>query len=345
MASALNSNRMPITVRLDQFEGPLDLLLYLIQSHEMDVSKIAISKITDQYLAYVRLMQELNFDVASEFLVMAATLLLWKSKSLLPQDPAQAAAQAGETAELSQEQLILQLLQHQRFRAAGDDLAQLPRLGEDTFTRPNRKAPIEKVWKNLDFTDLGLTFQDVLIRSRKRTTILKKETVSLASKIDDFKKKLVLGKLTVMNDLLTQDPSHAEVVVTFLASLELSRLKKMRLHQQEVYESIYVELLENLDSFDPSLASGFDQLEARASAPVGDAEPATSDSGSANDLGTANSDPLGIAGSEPGNPSITGAGSGSEADAGVHAGLQLGIGNASDSDDLTAGSTGRNQHE
>ncbi|MBL7714658.1 MAG: segregation/condensation protein A [Bdellovibrionales bacterium] len=304
MASGLNTNRMPITVRLDQFEGPLDLLLYLIQSHEMDISKIAISKITDQYLAYVRLMQELNFDIASEFLVMAATLLLWKSKSLLPQDPALAAAQAGADAEPSQEDLILQLLQHQRFRAAGEDLAQLPRLGEDTFTRPIKKAPVEKVWKDLDITDLGMTFQDVLIRSRKRTTVLKKETVSLSTKLGDFKKRLVLGKLTAMNELLSQDPSRAEVVVTFLASLELSRLKKMRLHQQEVYESIYVELLENLDSFDPSLASGFDHLEERATASPGlenaVEQAATPPTELRTDAASAVADPLGIAGSDHG---------------------------------------------
>jgi segregation and condensation protein A len=72
------ASRIPITVRLESFEGPLDLLLYLIQSHELEIARISISKITDQYLAYVRLMQELNFDTASEFLVMAATLLHWK---------------------------------------------------------------------------------------------------------------------------------------------------------------------------------------------------------------------------------------------------------------------------
>src|SRR5436190_8209436 len=82
----LLAHRVPINIRVDRFEGPLDLLLYLIQSHELDVSKIAISRITDQYLAYVRLMQELDFDIASDFLVMAATLIQWKSKSLLPVD-------------------------------------------------------------------------------------------------------------------------------------------------------------------------------------------------------------------------------------------------------------------
>src|SRR5437016_12241554 len=83
------ANRVPITVRLESFEGPLDLLLYLIQSNELDISKVSIGRITDQYLAYVRLIQELNFDTASEFLVMAATLLHWKSRALLPQEDKQ----------------------------------------------------------------------------------------------------------------------------------------------------------------------------------------------------------------------------------------------------------------
>src|SRR3954467_807035 len=117
------ASRLPITVRLESFEGPLDLLLYLIQSHELDISKISISKITDQYLAYVRLMQELNFDAASEFLVMAATLLHWKSRALLPQDlKTDATGNLLEEGAFSQEDLVRQLLEHQRFLAAGENL-------------------------------------------------------------------------------------------------------------------------------------------------------------------------------------------------------------------------------
>lgn len=255
--------RVPITVRLESFEGPLDLLLYLIQSHEMDISKISISKITDQYLSYVKLMQELNFDVASEFLVMAATLILWKSKALLPQEDTGEQAQAEE-GEMSQEDLIRQLLEHQRFRQAGADLAQLPRLGEDVFTRPNRRPPTEKVWKEMGITSLALSFQDMLVRARKRTQVLKKETVSLTDKIVEFADRLPLGIPTELRKMLSVDPSKAEVVVTFLASLELSRLKKMRLHQEETYRPIYLELLETLRDFNVSLARGFDSIEEAA---------------------------------------------------------------------------------
>jgi segregation and condensation protein A len=263
------AQRVPITVRLDSFEGPLDLLLYLIQSHEMDISRISISRITDQYLSYVKLMQELNFDVASEFLVMAATLILWKSKALLPQEESADGKSAAEEGELSQEDLIRQLLEHQRFRQAGADLAQLPRLGEDVFTRPNRRPPVEKVWKEMDVTSLALSFQDMLVRARKRTQVLKKEVVSLADKILEFADRLEVGIPKDLRQLLSADPSKAELVVTFLASLELGRLKRMRLHQEETYRPIYLELIQTLRGFNVELARGFDSIESAALAKPG----------------------------------------------------------------------------
>lgn len=200
------ANRVPITVRLDRFEGPLDLLLYLIQSHELDISKLAISKITDQFVSYVQLMQELNFDTASEFLVMAATLILWKSKSLLPQEEKADPNAAKDEDQFTQEDLIRQLLEHQRFLEAGQNLAQLPRLGEDVFTRGNSKPPITKVWKEMDISSLALGYQDMLVRSRKRTQILKKETVSLTDKIMEFSTKLPVGKPTELSTMMSANP-------------------------------------------------------------------------------------------------------------------------------------------
>lgn len=253
------AHRVPITIRLESFEGPLDLLLYLIQSHELDISKISISRITDQYLVYVKLMQELNFDIASEFLVMAATLIHWKSKALLPQEAKAGDATAGEEAGMSQEDLIRQLLEHQRFNAAGQELAQLPKLGEDVFTRPNRKPPIERVWKEMGITSLALTYQDMLARARRRTTILKKETVSLADKIAVFADRLEVGVPIEMSKMYSVLPTRPEVVATFLASLELSRLRKLKLHQQKTYDEIYLELLESLHGFNPEMVTtGFE---------------------------------------------------------------------------------------
>lgn len=250
---------LPINVRLETFEGPLDLLLYLIQTHELDISRISVTKITDQYLSYVRLMQELNFDLASEYLVIAATLIHWKSKSLLPQEDKGTQTGADiEDGPLSEEDLIRQLLEHQRFKAAGADLARLPLLGDHVFTRPNGKPPIERVWKTMDVTSIALSYQDMLTRARKRTQILKKETVSLKDRIIEFADRLEVGKPCELTKLLSAAPSRPEIVVTFLASLELARLKKMRLYQQKTYEEIYLELLESLKGFNVDLASGFE---------------------------------------------------------------------------------------
>lgn len=261
------AHRNPITVRLNSFEGPLDLLLYLIQSHEMDINRVSISSLTDQFVAYVRLMQELNFDTASEFLVMAATLLHWKSKALLPQE-AKASDQDEEEIGFTQEELIRQLLEHQRFLAAGKDLLQLPWLGEDVFTRPNRRPPIERVWKEMDISTIALSYQDTLAKARKRTTILKKETVSITDKILEFNDRLKVGIPTSLKEVLSPLAQKPEVVVTFLASLELSRLKKLRLHQEGTYQEILLELLETLRGFDLNMARGFDNPIAQAEAQV-----------------------------------------------------------------------------
>src|SRR5690606_29534287 len=226
-----------------------------------------ISRITDQYLAYIRLMQELNFDMASEFLVMAATLLYWKSKAVLPRDQdEQARNGANEDEGPTPEDLIRQMLEHQRFLAAGDDLAQLPRLNEDVFTRQNRKPPVEKIWREMNISDLALGYQDMVIRARKRKTILRKETVSISEKILEFSSKLEVGKITELAKLLNLDPSRPELVVSFLASLEMARMKKLRVHQELAYHPIYLELLEKIEALGLQFTSEFDQPGENASA-------------------------------------------------------------------------------
>ncbi|MEK7691043.1 MAG: segregation/condensation protein A, partial [Bdellovibrionota bacterium] len=227
------TQRLPITIRLEAFEGPLDLLLHLIQTHEFDISTVSISKITDQYLRTVLLMHELNFDVASEFLVMAATLLVWKSRALLPKEGADAENTTDGEEVFSQEELIRRLLEHRRFQQAAKDFTQLPRLFEDVFTRENPKPPIDRIWKSIDLTQLALAYQRSLIHSRKRTQLLKKETVSIGEKIRDMAAKLQLGRPTSIDDLLPEGATWPDKVVTFLASLELGKLRKMRLHQTE----------------------------------------------------------------------------------------------------------------
>jgi segregation and condensation protein A len=236
-------------------------MLYLIQSQELDISTVSISKITDQYLHTLKLMQEMDFDVASEFLLMAATLILWKSKALMPKEEDPNAALAQEDAPLTQEELVRRLLERQAFLKAAGEIAVRPFLGDDVFTRPTKRPPVEKVWKQMNVSSIATTFQDLLIREQRRKRIvMKKETVSLAEKLKEFGRRLEPHQITALETMIADKGVRGEWVVGFLASLELSRLKKLKIYQEQTFDPIYVELLEKLENFDVTQASGFDYV-------------------------------------------------------------------------------------
>jgi chromatin segregation and condensation protein Rec8/ScpA/Scc1 (kleisin family) len=145
--------------------------------------------------------------------------------------------------------------------AAAAEMAQRPFLDDDVFARPTKRPPVEKIWKEMNVTQLATTLQDLLIRERRRAHIvMKKETVSLATKIQEFARRLQPHQLTALETLVADVKTRGEWVVAFLASLELSRLKKLRIHQQENFAPIYVELLEELLNFDTRQAQGFDYV-------------------------------------------------------------------------------------
>lgn len=251
------ASRLPIHVSLESFEGPLDLLLYLIQAHELNISKVSIGKITDQYLATIRQSQELNFEVASEFLLMAATLLVWKSRALLPKEETEEKVEEQD-GPMSQEQLLRQLLELQLFKKMGTDLASRPLLGDEVFKKVNPKQPVEKIWKEMDASRLALSYQDSLIRERKRSNVLRKETVSLTEKIIDISNRLTVGQLTSLRKMMVDSHYVPEVVATFLASLEMARLRKLSVFQEGIFADIYVELIEKLGALDFSLIQTFE---------------------------------------------------------------------------------------
>ncbi len=260
LTTSANTAR-PFTIRLEQFEGPLDLMLYLIQSQELDISTVSISKITDQYLSTLKLMQEMDFDVASEFLVMAATLILWKSRALMPKEEEAATNSEDSNLPLTQEDLVKQLLLRQAYLEAAGQIATFPLLGEDVFSRPNRRPPVEKIWKEMNVSSIATTYQDLLIREQRRArVVMKKETVSLAEKLEEFGRRLTPKQITALDTLISDKKIRGEWVVGFLASLELSRLKKLKIYQEKPFDPIFIELLEELLGFDVRQASGFDYV-------------------------------------------------------------------------------------
>jgi segregation and condensation protein A len=252
-----------LKIKTEQFEGPLDLLLFLIQKNELDISGISIQKITDQYVQTIELMRELNFDVASEFLVMASTLIFLKSKRLLPQDEQAREGADAEDYIPSEEELVRRLKEHKRFQEAGEKIANLPMLDRDFFARPGVLPPEKQtIWKEMDLTALTLVFQDVLKRSRKRSKIIIREPTSIPERIVQIGKVLKVGEMTEFAGLLSQEPDRTEVIVTFIALLEIARLKKLKIYQNETFGTIYLTLSSPLDELDPTLMTGF-QYQAR----------------------------------------------------------------------------------
>jgi segregation and condensation protein A len=248
-------------IRLEQFEGPLDLMLYLIQSQELDVSTVSISKITNQYLHAIKLMQELDFEIASEFLVMAATLILWKSRALMPKENENELADENAAPVMTQEDLVRQLLDRQRYLEAAAKLAQFPLLDDEVFVRPTKRPPVEKIWKEMNVSQLATTYQDLLIRENKRARIvMKKETVSLQEKIQEMGRRLKLNIPEQLDQFISDKSLRGEWVVGFLASLELSRLKLAKIHQNQNFDPIFLELIQEMINFDTKQTTGFEYV-------------------------------------------------------------------------------------
>lgn len=232
-------------VSLPAFEGPLDLLLHLIQKHELDIFDIPVSFVTEKYLEYINLMQELSIDVASEYLVMAATLAHIKSKSLLPNEPTTDEETGLEDEETDpREELIRRLLEYQKYKQAAADLNDRGALGRDIFLRgskapeaegPAPLAPIE-LWSLLD------AFGKVL--SRAKVDIQHEvsfDRTSITDRIAQLLEKMKGRTKCRFEDLFEGQRSRFELIVTFLALLEMTRLKMTRLYQADPLSEIFIE--------------------------------------------------------------------------------------------------------
>src|SRR4026209_1188951 len=220
-------------VRLQNFEGPLDLLLHLIKKHEVNIYDIPIALVTHQYLEYIDLMQELNLDVAGEFLVMAATLIHIKSRLLLPRvDPTQ-----EDPDEDPREALVRRLLEHQKFKAAAELLHERETLRSAQWTRPDGpiaqsagETPEPEV--EVDLFSLFSAFRTVVERAKQRPkVVLPGEQIPIEQRIDQLLARLSETEALGLEDLFSDVQSLAGIIVTFLAMLEMIRLKLIRVFQ------------------------------------------------------------------------------------------------------------------
>lgn len=230
-------------VKLEVFEGPLDLLLYLIKQDEIDIYDISLERITSQYLEYLQAFKELNIELAGEFIVMAANLIYLKSRSLLPRDEQPPEEDAGE--EDPRWELIRQLIEYKKFKEAAAELNLRALEQERIFVREAGFVPA--VQEPLKMGEVGIfqlisAFQTVMKRIEARQDVQEifSERFSVSEKIDSILQRVASGTRLRFSDLFGAAASRVEVVVTFLALLELIRLKQVRASQKNVFEEIEI---------------------------------------------------------------------------------------------------------
>jgi segregation and condensation protein A len=232
-------------IKLDRFEGPLDLLLHLIRKNEVNIHDIPIAMITAQYLDAIGLMEELDLDVAGEFLVMAATLIHIKSKMLLPR-PETAAGVEAEAEEDPRDALVRRLLEHQKFKAAAGLLHEREQWRAAQWQRPDeRVAAIAgdeyEPEVEVDLFTLLSAFQAVVQRAKLRPKVLlPPEQISIEARIEQLLSRLSETEACGFEDLFADVDDRAGLIVTFLSLLEMIRLKLVRVFQAGSFGPIRV---------------------------------------------------------------------------------------------------------
>jgi segregation and condensation protein A len=230
-------------IALPNFEGPLDLLLHLIRKHELDILDLPIAFITEKYLEYLGLMEELNLDIASEYLVMAATLAYIKSKTLLPRQPEEADEEGLEELDPRAE-LIRRLLEYQKYKTVAEDLAARPISGRDVFERgtaaPSASGPAPlaqvSVFKLLD------ALKKIAQRMNAKISLeVDAERITIQERIGEVVDLLKARRRCRFEELFENLGSSYDIVVTFLALLEMAKMRIARVYQTEHEEPIYLE--------------------------------------------------------------------------------------------------------
>lgn len=228
-----------LEVILEAFEGPLDLLLYLIRRQNLDVLNIPIAEITRQYMEYVEMMKSLNLELAADYLVMAAMLAEIKSRMLLPR-PVEEDNEEDPRAEL-----VRRLQEYERFKQAAEDIDGLPRMNREVF-QASAKTPDLKLIKpepEVDMRELLSAFKDVLVRVELNTSHqITMEPLSVRERMSDVLGKLNSEKFTEFSTLFPAEEGRLGLVVTFLAILELIKESLIELIQTEPYEPIHIKM-------------------------------------------------------------------------------------------------------
>jgi segregation and condensation protein A len=240
-----DASDFPFAIALGEiYEGPLDLLLDLIRKQDINIYDIPIARITAQYLTYVERIRELDVNVASEFIYMAAVLIHIKSKMLLPRDPLAAA----DALEDPRNELVNRLLEHEKFKSAAQMLLQKQQIEDAVLSNPaigefmDAEGAEPELAADVDIIDLVKTFQQILDRARSRPILeVDEETVTVGQMIQYLHRRLSLEDRPIrLKQMLRNVPSRQALVCMFLALLELVRLQAIQVRQDHVFGEVLV---------------------------------------------------------------------------------------------------------
>ena len=232
-------------IKLDNFEGRLDLLCHLVDKNKMDINQIKISEITDQYIDYINKMQELNLDVTSEFILMASTLLFIKSKSLLPK-------QVEDEAELTEEELIHRIIEYKKYKEISKKLKELYQVYSKRFYKvPDKiELPARKLEQNYSKDLIEQSYKNLVEKNKSKINknainiekIAITETVTVTSKVKDIFKELIKKPRFIFSKLCSAKKyTRLETVTAFSGILELTRRNKIKAQQERNFGDIIVE--------------------------------------------------------------------------------------------------------
>ena len=236
-------------IKLRVFEGPLDLLLFLIRKNELDIYDIPIESVTKQYIEALRTMQELDLDVAGEFFVMAATLMEIKSRMHLPKGLHAVDPSADEEEIDPRWDLVHQLLQYKKFKEAAAKLGELATLRQDLIARHVSTLaddPLDRPLKHVDRIELWNAFNILLRRLAEKLVVgeIHDEQVTVSDRMEYLLERTKTEKTFVFTDLFPDGVTLRLLVATFLAVLELTRLKRLRIRQDEAFTDIVCSAVE-----------------------------------------------------------------------------------------------------
>lgn len=225
-----------IKLRLGEFSGPLDLLLFLIKQEQANIFDIPIARITDEYLKYIRLMKSLDISLAADFLVMAATLIEIKSKMLLPRETSD---ETKEEIEDPRQELIDRLLEHQKFKNAAEMLYERVTVEQAVFARGQIDSDENNLETSATVFDLLNVFQKILARHKEEIQMeIEREEMSLADMLKRLKEKIFTAKKINLIEIFQEMRSKQELVLAFIAVLELVRTENIKLLQSKTFGDV-----------------------------------------------------------------------------------------------------------